>query len=339
MSYIRFMAIYKIFPEKDTFISKHRNTQNFGRDEVLEISNETDITSLNPDVTRTLIKFPTSQITDVLTNMVSGSFTSNLKLFLANATLPVEYDIYAYPLSQTWDMGLGKSADRPITITGVNWDTLPSYNTSSFSSQLFTYSDSKDINIDLTNIVSQWYSSSIDNNGIILKLSSSIEDSTTPLIAKFFSMDTHTIYPPQLEFKWDDSSYNTSLTQVESSNISTLITNNKSFYPEGTNHTFRIKTRNKYPSRAFTTSSVYTDVKALPITSYWALKDEKTEEIIIDFDDNFTKISCDNTSNYFTINMSGLEPERFYRILYKVVFPNGEISIIEEKWNYFKVVR
>ena len=33
------MAVYKIFPEKDTFISSYRSTQNFGRDEILEISN------------------------------------------------------------------------------------------------------------------------------------------------------------------------------------------------------------------------------------------------------------------------------------------------------------
>ncbi len=333
------MAVYKIFPEKDTFISKHRSTQNFGRDEVLEISNETDVTSLNPDVTRTLIKFPTSQINDVLTNIVSGSFTSNLKLFLANATLPVDYTIYAYPLSQTWDMGLGKSADKPITTTGVTWSTSPSYTTSSLSSQSFLYPDNKDINMDLTSIVDQWNSGSISNNGVILKLSSSIEDSTTPLITKFFSMDTHTIYPPQIEFKWDDSLYDTSLTQIGSSNFSLSIVNNQSFYPENSIHTFRIKARDHYPTRAFTTSSVYNNTKALPITSYWALKDEKTEEIIIDFDSNYTKISCDDANNYFTIHMNGLEPERFYKILFKIVFPNGETSIIEENWNYFKVVR
>jgi len=58
------MAVYKIFPEKDAFISSYRSTQNFGRDEILEISNETEIT----DVTRALIQFPTSQITDVVNN-------------------------------------------------------------------------------------------------------------------------------------------------------------------------------------------------------------------------------------------------------------------------------
>jgi hypothetical protein len=333
------MAIYKIFSEKDTFISKYRSTQNFGRDEILEISNETDITSLNADVTRTLIKFAPSQISNVLTNIVSGSFTSNLKLFLANATLPVDYTIYAYPISQSWDMGLGKSADKPITTIGVTWDTAPLYITSSGASQSFSYPDNKDININLTTIVNQWKSGSLSNHGVVLKLSSSIEDSNTPLITSFFSMDTHTIYPPQLEFKWDDSLYSSSLTQVTTTDFTSVISNNKPEFEENTTYNFRIKSRDRFPARAFQTSSVYLNVKALPSSSYWALKDVKTEEIVIDFDTNYTKISCDNVSNYFRIYMGGLEPERYYQILIKTILPNGEVIVIDDESNYFKIVR
>lgn len=333
------MAVYKLFPEKDTFISKTRNTQNFGRDEILEISNETELTSLNADVKRSLIQFETSQINNILTNIVSGSYQTSLKLFLANATIPSDYTIYAFPLSQSWDMGLGKSADNPITTTGVTWATAPSYNTSYSGSQSFLYINNKDININVTSIIEQWDSGSIDNNGFILKLSSNIEDSTTPLITKFFSMDTHTIYPPHLEFKWDDSSYSSSLSQISSSAFITNITNNRSEFEENTIHKFRIKSRDKYPTRSFQTSSVYLNTKALPSSSYWALKDVKTEEMVIDFDSNYTKISCDNTSNYFKLYMNGLEPERYYQILIKTELSDGETIIIDDKLNYFKVVR
>lgn len=333
------MAIYKLFPEKDTFISKTRSTQNFGRDEILEISNETELTSLNADVKRSLVQFETSQINNILTNIVSGSNQINLKLFLANATIPSNYTIYAFPLSQSWDMGLGKSADNPITTTGVTWATAPSYNTSYSGSQSFLYTDNKDININVTSIVNQWKSGSIENNGFILKLSGDIEDSETPLITKFFSMDTHTIYPPHLEFKWDDSLYSSSLSQISSSAFIVNITNNKSEFEENTIHKFRIKSRDKYPTRSFQTSSVYLNAKALPSSSYWALKDVKTEEMVIDFDSNYTKISCDNTSNYFKLYMNGLEPERYYQILIKTELSDGETVIIDDKVNYFKVVR
>jgi hypothetical protein len=343
------MAVYKIFPEKDTFISSYRSTQNFGRDEILEISNETEITSINADVTRALIQFPTSQIIDLVNNRISGSsFASYLKLFLANATLPIDYTIFGYPISQSWDMGLGRSANDPITTEGctwvstgtINWDVSGSdFITNPFSSQSFTYIDSKDINMNLTSITRLWYSGSIQNNGILLKLSSSIENSTIPLITKFFSMDTHTIYPPQLEFRWDDSLYNTTLTQLTASNFNSVISNNKAEFEEDTIYTFRLKSRDKFPARAFTTSSVYLNTKALPSTTYWALKDVKTEEMIVDFDTNYTKVSCDNTSNYFKLYMNGLEPERYYQILIKTILSNGETIVIDDKSNYFKIVR
>jgi hypothetical protein len=171
------MAVYKIFPEKDTFISKYRSTQNFGRDEILEISNETDITALNADVNRALIQFPTSQITDVVTNIISGSaYSASLRLFLANATLPIDYTIYAYPVSQSWDMGLGKSADTPISTVGCtwisrtstsNWSTTGSSFINTPASQSFSYIDSKDINMNTTSIVNSWVSSSIPNMAFV----------------------------------------------------------------------------------------------------------------------------------------------------------------------------
>jgi hypothetical protein len=343
------MAVYKIFPEKDTFISSYRSTQNFGRDEILEISNETEITSINADVTRALIQFPTSQITDVVNNKISGSnFVSYLKLFLANATLPIDYTIFGYPVSQSWIMGLERSGDEPTTTAGCTWISTgttnwassgSSFTSSSFTSQSFTYTDSKDINMNLSSITRLWYSGSIQNNGILLKLSSSIENSTTPLITSFFSMDTHTIYPPQLEFRWDDSFYSTTLTQLTTSDFIPVISNNKSEFEENTIYTFRIKSRDRYPARAFTTSSVYLNTKVLPSTTYWALKDAKTEEIVIDFDTIYTKVSCDNTSNYFKLYMNGLEPERYYQILIKTILSNGETVVIDDPSNYFKIVR
>ena len=68
-------------------------------------------------------------------------------------------------------------------------------------------------------------------------------------------------------------------------------------------------------------------------------KDAKTEEVIIDFDTTFTKVSCDNTSNYFKIYMNGLEPERYYQIIIKTILSSGETIIIEDPLNYFKVIR
>ena len=49
----------------------------------------------------------------------------------------------------------------------------------------------------------------------------------------------------------------------------------------------------------------------------WALQDVKTGEMVVDFDDNYTKLSADSVGNYFYMYMNGLEINRFYRILIK----------------------
>ena len=211
------MAVYKIFPEKDAFISSHDPAQNTGRDEVLEISN-TNAINLNtsaqgdvPAVKRTLIQFK-----------------SSLNLYLANATVaPLDYTLEAYPVSGAWDMGTGRVSDIPKTTDGCSWGWRGAsgsnawtsaggdyYTNKSGSSQDFLYTSNKDISMDVTNMVKLWNSSSIDNHGFIVKLTGSIELSDSYVETAYFSVDTHTIYPPALEFKWDDSIYSSSLPPV-----------------------------------------------------------------------------------------------------------------------------
>ena len=62
----------------------------------------------------------------------------------------------------------------------------------------FLYTSDKDISMDVTNMVKLWNSSSIPNDGLILKHTSSVEFSSSFVETNYFSMDTHTIYPPEL---------------------------------------------------------------------------------------------------------------------------------------------
>ena len=373
------MAVYKIFPEKDTFILTKYPAQNTGRDEILEVSNvnainlDTSAQGDLPAVKRSLIQFKTSDINDIITNKIgNNSFQSNLKLYLANATIsPLDYFIYAYPISGSWDMGTGREDDSPKTNNGCSWtwrgpsgslawttNGFTNYVTASYSgsttgggtwytgsstlnpeaSQSFTYTSTKDISINVTNTVQLWNSGSIDNNGFILKLDDSVEFNDTYVQTSYFSVDTHTIYPPELEFKWDDSTYSTTLTPVTSSDFILAFTNLKQEFEDSGIYNFKVKVRDTYPTRAFQTSSVYLNAKVLPTSSYWGVKDAKTGEMVVDFDTNYTKISADNNSNYFKVYMDGLEPERYYQLVVKTVIED-ETLIIEDKNNYFKVVR
>ena len=353
------MAVYKIFPEKDAFILSQYPAQNTGRDEVLEVSNENGINVDSsaagdlPAVKRSLIQFNTTDINNVISNKIgTASFQSNLNLYLATAgNLPLDYTIEAYPVTQSWNMGTGRSGDSPKTTDGVSWTWRLESGSGAWateggdwlldasgSSQTFTYVSNKDVSIDVTNMVKLWNSGSIDNNGFIVKLDDSIEFSASYVENSFFSVDTHTIYPPDLEFKWDDSTYLTTLTQVTSSDFVAKVTNLRSEFEDTSVYKFKVKARDTFPTRAFQTSSIYLDAKALPTSSYWGLKDVKTGEMVVDFDTNYTKISADNESNYFTVYMDGLEPERYYQVAIKTVV-EGETLIIEDKTNYFKVVR
>jgi hypothetical protein len=200
------MAVYKIFPEKSATIYSFYPTLNTGLDEILEISTFESINSTN-EVSRTLLKFPTSEISLAMALVSSSAFSASLKLFVANTSqIPTSFTLEARALSQDWNQGTGRLGNVPITTDGVSWKfrneldiniwqtssfttgTTGSYSatgnagggnwytsstylaTQSFSSEI----DSKDTDFTVTNTVAAWYSSSIPNYGFILKNSSSL---------------------------------------------------------------------------------------------------------------------------------------------------------------------
>jgi len=365
------MAIYKIFPEKSATIYSFYPTLNTGLDEILEISTFESINSTD-EVSRALIKFPTNQISESLAKATGKAFDVYLKLYLANASsIPLNYTLFAHPIATDWNKGTGRLGNSPITTNGAGWQykdqnsgsawfsgSFTSGTTGSYASgsniggglwytssnyqstQSFTNLTSKDIELKVTNAVSASYTNIISNYGFILKHSSSIEFTTqSKFETKYFSDNTHTIYPPCLEVRWDDSSYSTGSLSVISNNLFVpSLGNNKGEFQQDSVQRFRINVRDKFPARVFQTSSVYLNNKALPSTSYWSIKDLDSEEIVVDYDTTYTKISCDTSGSYFDIYMNGLEPERYYKLLFKTVLTNSE-TVVSDNNYYFKVIR
>ena len=348
------MAIYRIYPEKDSTILSKPDAAgvygNAGLDEVLEIRSYPDDDGIGRS-SRMLIKFRDRDIDSAINTKVSGSYSASLNLYVANASeLPVGFNIEAYPVSSSWVQGTGKLQDAPKNTTGVSWKFKDAgtvqwnnlggdYITGSLaSSQSFDVGSDLDLNIDVTNFISSSNAGSIDNNGFILKLQDSLEFETTSSISLYyFGNDTNTIFPPYLEFKWDDSSYSSTLTDLNTDIATVTIKNWKEKYIDSDKVRFRISARPKYPTRTFTTGSIYLTEYKLPQDTYWAIKDEFSDEMIIDFDSNYTKVSADNTSNYFDVYMDALQPERYYRLLIKTTL-NGSTIVLDNK-NVFKVVR
>ena len=77
-----------------------------------------------PEFSRTLIKFDISELSQsISTNNISGSnikFSLNLKSCGAR-NLPLNYKIYAYPISQSWNNGNGRYADNGSQL-GSSWN-------------------------------------------------------------------------------------------------------------------------------------------------------------------------------------------------------------------------
>jgi len=101
------------------------------------------------------------------------------------------------------------------------------------SSQIFNLRSDKDLNTEVTDIVKVWYSSSNDligvltpiaNEGFIVKWEDSTEFVTSSAVTpqlSFYSVDTNTIYPPELDIKWRDFTYSTSSGDLKPNRILT----------------------------------------------------------------------------------------------------------------------
>jgi hypothetical protein len=366
------MAVYKIFPEKDATLYSEYPNMNSGIDEIIEATTAESVAG-DPTVSRFLVKFNQSEILDVINNKATGSLAAYLRVFVAKVEgLGQETTLHCYPISGSWQNGTGKYLDSPATENGVSWNFRTSsgsgaWQTSSFvtgatasfsasnpgggnwytsstyiRTASYEYRSEFDIELNTTSTVLAWYSGSITNDGFIIKQDDTAEFSTDPakrVEFKYFSVDTNTIYPPQLEFRWNDFRYSTgSSTQTiinTADLVATLPNNTGTFYSESIQR-FRINVRPQFPPRVFTTSSFYTTNYYLPTASFWSIKDLDTNEVVIDFDSTYTKISADSNSSYFDLHMNGLEPERYYQILIKTTV-DGTTKILDDKY-YFKVI-
>tara|TARA_R110001592_G_scaffold165451_2_gene399878 strand:+ start:6214 stop:7353 length:1140 start_codon:yes stop_codon:yes gene_type:complete len=377
------MAIYKLFPTKDASIYTQDVEMNTGLDSILEAS--TYLVNNDPYLSRYLIKFSSSEISNTFSNLVgTSSYQIVLNNFIALAEgLNNTTHLYFYPVSGSWSMGTGRFDNIPSTKNGVCWKRpnisgSGNWSTGSFginatasfspitpgggcwytgsnlglnveSSKSFGYYGSKDIDIDVTDTVKTWYSHSIDNNngvpneGFIVKqgykdeFNISVDNAHT---LRYFSIDTNTIYPPSLEYRWDDSIFDTGSSNnkvLQTSETFISVYNNEEVYYPQSIPRFRFAAIPKYPDRTFITASYYTENYYLPEdVSLYAIKDTDTNEFIVDFNSDFTKISADATSSYFDLYMNGLEPERYYTILVKSQI-GASTKVFDEGIN-FKIV-
>ena len=231
-----------------------------------------------------------------------------------------------------------------ITKGGGVWYTGSGFTTT----QQFLVGDSLDTNFNVTDIVKKFsaslfnsstYPTGIVNNGFLIKKPNIVEENTSASFGElqYFSVDTHTIHPPKLCFKWDDSTHDKQSSAKQSGELFVSLYRNKEEYNQNDEAIFRIHVRDKYPTRQFASSSNFLNVGYFTTASYYSVRDAHTEQEIIPFDTSYTKLSADNDGMFFKLFMKGLQPERYYRILFKHINNDGT-KVYDDKY-YFKVIR
>ena len=373
------MAVYKIFPTKDATLYSLYPSMNTGLDAILEVSNtrnlelKPDVSRYLIEFDTSEIQ----DIID--NKILGNEFDVFLKNSIATAqgiNANVKLEIFA--TAQSWNNGTGHYLDIPEINDGVSWNfrnfisgstwdmsgnvgaygftgsydllNSPQGGGSFFTSstlipqvtESFNLRSNKDLELNVKEFTKLWYSGSIPNYGFLTKLSSSAEfhpSSSTQPILKYYSVDTNTIYPPQLEFRWRDYSlYSPSTSSiVNTKQIKLSLDDNQGEFQPSSINRFHVNVSPLYPTRSYQiTSSLFTGTNYLPTSSYYAIKDLATNEFVINFDTQYTQISSDIRGNYFDVYMSGLEPERYYKILIKTEI-DGSTLILDDDY-YFKVI-
>ena len=337
----------------DTSVYLQQPEQNTGRDEILEVGKL--YYGSTKDLARTFIKFDVS-------NLETGSgWKAYLNLKSANSEeIPLEYTIYANAVSQSWTMGTGTKFDN-VTSNGISWKYRDGINTwqdnviagtavftpgttgsanaeggtwytGSEASQSFN-NEPDDVRMDVTGIINLWLSGSLPNNGFVIHHSLNTEsDDLDYGLLKFFSKETNTIYEPKLEIVYNDFSFSTgSLSPVTGSagdDYKVLVTNLQKEYSANTKVKIIVKGRDMYPLKSFGTTFAYDQSKYIT-NVFYQIEDYKTGEIIFPFGE-YTKVSCDSTSNYFILNLNTLPINRIYLLKLKIV-ESGISTIIDDK--------
>ena len=191
---------YFTFAEKDTTLYEKSGSLNSGLDEILEVRKDVSPSGEVITVSRIMIKFDLDTISKLKNqNVIKDNAQYFLNLFDARPTaLATSQSLYAYPVSQSWTMGDGRSYDDPVTTEGCSWNfrhgetdgKLWSEETASGGSW-FTNNDgayemshsfgvkSSDMRMDVTGVVNAWLDGTIPSEGFIVNRSGSFYNPTT----------------------------------------------------------------------------------------------------------------------------------------------------------------
>lgn len=222
------MGLRRYIASKDTSITNaykenlttRATDANMGASDSLEIfSIYNQAGDLESELSRVLVQFPIEQIqNDRNIGQLPYSGSVQFILKLDNAvhpnTIPKKYNIVVNPLSRSWTEGEGLDMETYRDIGPSNWISASSteswdteggdfYSSPEYSQYL--EKGTENLELDITDLVESWLTGSIDNNGVIVRLSSSLEQDTRSYYTKkFFARGSEFFYKkPWIEARYD----------------------------------------------------------------------------------------------------------------------------------------
>lgn len=204
------MTIRRYIANKDTTITDgyKENLTTRGTDANMGVSDSLEVFSLygqasedSQEKARILVEFPVENIINdrqlaLLPPSGSVSFILKLSNVTHPMTLPTKYTLLVNPVSGAWTEGYGLDMENYKDVGFANWLSSSSetawieeggdfYNSPEVA-QYFEEGD-EDLEVDITEIVESWITGSIENNGLLIRLSSSYEESELSYYTKRFS--------------------------------------------------------------------------------------------------------------------------------------------------------
>lgn len=364
---------------QDSTIYESDPYRNSGLDQVLELRKDTATLNGSIRESRILMKFDLDSLSSILSDnsLTINNISASLKMYtVQESELPSTYTIEAKALAASWENGSGYTLFPVGTIPsnyatdGVTWlstggsgsgawddivitGTTSSYNrtdlngggvwyTASIASQSFTYKNTDAVNIDVTNIVKNWYNNVYSNNGFLISFKhDNLTGSNVPNTnIQFYAAETHTVYQPQLYISWTGSMvYDTGSLSVLTYSDSPIIYQiaPKFEYQADTKVRVLLGSRPKYPRPVFTQNSAFSTLKLLPSASYYQIIDAHSNDVIIPYSE-FTKINTNTEGSYFDFYTTMMYPERYYKIELKSKLSGVDTYFSSQEF-LFKIVK
>ena len=363
--------IFKLYDES-TFSGHPRTYIDDSATDLLHSTDDLNVESIPIELSRGLVKFDLSDITEA--QAATTGFSATLKMYdvYGGQTTPSNFSLLVVPLAVEFDEGAGRDVESFNDLDTCNFVTA------SYSSGVTTdwgthYEDGdgnlcfnidatsdfeagynatqefetgqEDLSVDVTDAVKAMVDATITNHGFRISFISDEEkDDKTRFVKRFVSRHSNDKNKtPRLIITTPSDTTETA--DVEYTNYQATILNLKDQYAAG----------DKVRLHIFVEDRNYNSVEAtkLPIANTgvivgagkdvegklcYSIIDSNTGDIIIPFDDEATLVSFDSDEMHMILDTAGLVKGFSYKIKFRLTEDTDSLQYTIGKDNIFKVV-